>query len=341
MRSSERRPAVLTLQTLLDESEARLTRAKLTYGHGTTNARDESAWLVLHALGIPFEDLVGKLGTAITPAAATRARGLVARRIRERRPAAYITQEAWLGDFRFYIDERALIPRSYIAELLRARLVPWLRPRERVRRILDLCTGSGCLAIMAASLFSQATVDAADFSRDALEVARRNIRLHRMQNRVRLIRSDLFDQITDTYDIIITNPPYVPAARTDRLPAEYRHEPRLALDGGEDGLDLVRRIVTDAPRFLRPDGLLVVETGHYRQRVERTFASLPLTWPMTSGGDDCVFLLRRPDLVAAAPLPPTPSPPAPPRKAVRRTGRASAARAGRTRRTARASGGSR
>jgi ribosomal protein L3 glutamine methyltransferase len=222
--------------------------------------------------------------------------------VRTRRPLAYLIREAWLGDHRFYVDERAVVPRSYIAELLRERLEPWIsRP---VSRALDLCTGSGCLAILLALTFPRAIVDATDISRPALAVARRNIGAYRLKGRVKPTRADLFSGVrSGPYDLIVANPPYVRAAAMRALPREYRHEPRLALAGGPDGLSLVRRILQGAAEFLRPRGLLVVEIGHNRARLERAFPRVPFVWPETSAGYDCVFLLRREDLLESASAP--------------------------------------
>jgi ribosomal protein L3 glutamine methyltransferase len=214
--------------------------------------------------------------------------------VRTRKPLAYLIHEAWLGDHRFYVDERVIVPRSFIAELLRDRLRPWIsRP---VRRALDLCTGSGCLAILLALTFPRAAVDASDVSRGALEVARKNVKAYRLSRRVRLIRADLFSGIRGQYDLILADPPYVGAGAMRKLPPEYRREPRIALAGGADGLAFVRRILDDAASFLRPGGWLVVEVGHNRRRVERAFPRIPFTWAEVSAGDDCVFLLQREDL---------------------------------------------
>ena len=219
---------------------------------------------------------------------------LLEERVRARKPLAYLIREAWLGDHRFYVDERALVPRSFIAELLRERLEPWVaRP---VHRALDLCTGSGCLAILVALTFPKARVDATDISRPALAVARKNIAFYRLGRRIRLAHADLFPKISKPYDLIVANPPYVGAAAMRKLPPEYRREPRIALAGGADGLAFVRRILEGAPEFLRPGGWLVVEVGHARRAVERAFPRLPFLWAETSAGDDCVFLLSREDL---------------------------------------------
>jgi ribosomal protein L3 glutamine methyltransferase len=220
---------------------------------------------------------------------------LIDARVGTRRPLAYLIHEAWLGDHRFYVDERVVVPRSFIAELLRDRLRPWVtRP---VRRGLDLCTGSGCLAILLALTFPRAAVDATDISSAALGVARKNVKAYRLSRRVRLEQADLFSGLErGPYDLIVSNPPYVGAAAMRKLPAEYRHEPQLALAGGPDGLAFVRRILDGAAEFLRPGGWLVVEVGHNRRRVERAFPRIPFVWADVSAGDDCVFLLRREDL---------------------------------------------
>jgi ribosomal protein L3 glutamine methyltransferase len=230
-----------------------------------------------------------------------------------------------LGDDRFYVDERVIVPRSYIAELLRERFAPWLPPRRPIRRALDLCTGSGCLAIVLAKTFTGAQIDAVDIDRGALAVARRNVASYRLQRRVRLLHSDLFAAVRDErYELIIANPPYVSADTMRKLPREYRHEPAIALASGKDGLDAVRGILREAAAHLTEHGLLVVEVGHHRRRVERAFAHYPFIWPQTSGGDDCVFILGRGDLVRAAELragfPARPRAPAP-----RRASRATAA----------------
>lgn len=272
----------------------RFRAMRLAFGHGTTSARDEAAYLALHALGLPHARLEPHLKRRPTPQQIARVLKLFERRITERKPAAYITREAWLGEFQFYVDERAIVPRSYIAELLRDDLAPWLAKPEKITAVLDLCTGSGCLAVMLAHSFPRAAIDAADISNDALQVARRNVADYALKNRVRLIKSDLFAGLRGRrYDLVVSNPPYVRTAVMRRLPPEHRHEPRLALAGGGDGLDAVRIILSEAAAHLKPDGLLVVEVGHNRSRVERTFPQLAFTWPDIRGGDDCVFLLDR------------------------------------------------
>lgn len=251
-------------------------------------------------LRVPHEALAESADRELTAGERRKAGRLVDVRVRTRKPLAYLIREAWLGDHRFYVDERVLVPRSFIAELLRERLRPWVsRP---VSRGLDLCTGSGCLAILLALTFPRVAVDATDISRGALAVARKNVEAYRLRHRVKLVRADLFSGMkSKQYDLIVANPPYVGAAAMRKLPPEYRREPRLALASGPDGLAFVRRILGGAAEFLRPGGLLVVEVGHNRSRVERAFPRLPFTWAVTSGGDDCVFLLSRDDLYNSRP----------------------------------------
>lgn len=264
---------------------------RLAFGHGTTNAFDEAAYLTLHALNLPPSELEAHCDLRPTPVQIAKVLKLFERRATERRPAAYLTREAWLGDFRFYVDERAIVPRSYIAELLRDDLAPWIANPRRVKSALDLCTGSGCLAVLLAHSFPRARIDAADISRDALQVARRNIAHYALQSRIRLVQSDLFGALAARrYDLIVSNPPYVRTALMRRLPHEFRHEPQLALAGGNDGLAAVRAILGEAAAHLNLGGLLVVEVGHNRARVERAFPRLAFTWPTTSGGET-VFVL--------------------------------------------------
>lgn len=301
--SHSRKPALQrpTARQLIAGAAQRFRDARLAYGHGTLNADDEAAWLTVHALGCPFEALPALIDRPVTAAAFKKAQQLYGRRIAERIPAAYLTHEAWLGEHRFYVDERVIVPRSYIAELLRDRLRPWLPARRPPQTILDLCTGSGCLAIVAAHTFAKARVDGIDLSAPALAVARRNVREHRLEQRINLKQSDLFQSLGgNRYDLIITNPPYVGVSAMRKLPAEFRHEPAMALEGGNDGLDLVRRILDDAPLHLNDGGWLVMEVGHYRPRVERAFPRLPFIWAETSGGDDCVLLIQKESLLSAA-----------------------------------------
>lgn len=289
-----------TLRDWLRWAVSRFNEAQLSFGHGTTNAYDEAAYLLLHALHLPLDRLEPFLDANLTQPERAQLAHLLARRIDERVPAAYLTHEAWLGEFRFHVDERVVIPRSFIADLLPGSLEPFLGESTRVTSALDLCTGSGCLAILLAHAYPNADVDAADISSEALAVAQRNVSDYGLADRVNLIRSDLFGNVPEkTYDLIISNPPYVTAVAMESLPIEFRHEPALALDGGDDGMDAVRVIVRDAPRFLAPDGVLVVEIGHNRDAAEAVFPRLPFIWLPASDVEDGVFLLPRDALVAA------------------------------------------
>jgi len=302
MRSAERRPrsvpALRTLRDVLNHGARRFELARLVFGHGTTNAFDEAAYLTLHTLRLPLHELEPHLDLRLTARQLDRILKLFERRIGERKPAAYLTREAWLGDFRFYVDERVIVPRSYIAELLRDDLAPWIAKPARIKTALDLCTGSGCLAILLAHSFRRAHIDAVDIDRNALRVARRNVAEYDLADRISLHEADLFSTLTGKhYDLIVTNPPYVTAANMRRLPREYRSEPPISLAGGNDGLTVVRALLSKAALHLNPKGLLVVEVGHNRRGVEKAFPRLPFTWLETSGGDDCVFLLSREQLL--------------------------------------------
>ena len=266
-------------------------RAGLYFGHGSTNAYDEAAYLLLHTLTLPLDELDPVLERRLSVAEIGALDELVRRRIEERVPAAYLTHEAWLGDSRFYVDERVIVPRSFIAELLRDELYPWVRDDQPINKALDLCTGSGCLAILLALAFPDAAVDASDLSADALEVAARNVADYQLEQRIQLVRGDLFSGLSADYDVIVSNPPYVNRASMKKLPREYRAEPEMALAGGEDGLDIVHRILAQAGDHLAPQGILIVEIGHNRDELEKAFPRLPFTWIETSGGDGFVFLL--------------------------------------------------
>jgi ribosomal protein L3 glutamine methyltransferase len=278
----------LTLRRLVRETAARLRRAPLRYGHGTSNARDEAAFLVLRGLGLAFD---ARAERAVTARERARIERLVERRVRERVPVAYLLHEAWLADERFYIDRRVIIPRSHLAGLLAQRMRPWLA--RSPRRVLDLCTGSGCLAVLAAKAFPRSRVDASDLSAGALAVARRNLRLYRLASRVRPLRSDLFSALPGRrYDLIVCNPPYVTAASMRALPPEYRHEPRMALAAGDDGLDFIKRLLREAPAHLAPGGMLACEVGAGRAALRRAYPRLPFTWVQ----EGTVLLLTREEL---------------------------------------------
>lgn len=280
-----------TLRDWLRFAVSRFSEAGLSFGHGTTNAYDEAAYLILHTLKLPLDRLDPFLDTALTAEEIEAVSRVLRLRVEQRVPAAYLTNEAWLGDFRFYVDERVIVPRSYIAELLRDELSPWVKDPVSVGAALDLCTGSGFLAILLAQAFPNARVDATELSPDALEVARKNVTDYGLEDRIRLVRGDLFAGLTGPYELIVSNPPYVNADSMAALPPEYRAEPQMALAGGRDGLDIVRRIVSGAGAHLDQDGLLVVEIGHNREALEGAFPRLPFTWLETSGGDGFVFLL--------------------------------------------------
>jgi ribosomal protein L3 glutamine methyltransferase len=282
-----------TVSELIERGARRLRRAKVFFGHGTDNALDESAALVLHALDLSHDDAPGIYSKRVAAAAAKRASDLITRRINERVPAVYLTKQTWFAGLPFYVDQRVLIPRSALAELIEHRFSPWIVP-SKVRRILDVGTGSGCIAIACAFAFPRARVDAVDISHDALEVARINVRKHRLARRVSLIESDHFDGLgAATYDIIVSNPPYVGAREMRKLPPEYRHEPAIALAAGTTGLNSVRTILRDAGRHLRPNGLLVVEVGNTETAVRRAFPDLPFVWLDFERGGGGVFLLRQ------------------------------------------------
>lgn len=288
----------VTLRDWLRFAVSRFNEAGLSYGHGNQNAYDEAAYLLLHTLHLPLDRLDPFLDARLLPFEAKRLAEVLDERVQKRIPAAYLTQEAWLQGFRFYVDERVIVPRSFLAPMILEQYLPWFAEPERVLRALDMCTGSGCLAILLAHAFPHAAVDAVDVSEDALAVARRNVADYGLQDQVRLIRSNLFEQLGDaTYDLIVSNPPYVTAPAMAALPEEYRHEPELALAAGEDGLDAVREILAAAPRHLNPGGLLAVEVGHNRANVEAAFPHLEFTWPEVEGGEDTVFLLAREQLV--------------------------------------------
>ena len=287
-----------TVRDWLRWSVTRFAEAKLAFGHGTQNAWDEAAYLVLRALSLPLDRLEPFLDAKLTQAERQRLGDLLARRIEQRVPAAYLTREAWLGDFRFYVDERVIIPRSFIAELIPGALEPYVGPPSNVKTALDMCTGSGCLAILMAHAYPDADIDAVDISSDALAVAQRNVSDYNLAARINLIRSDLFANLPEkSYDLVICNPPYVDAMSMEALPAEYRREPALALAGGEDGLDAVRVLVKEAPRFLDHGGHLVVEIGHNREAAETALPRLPMTWLSTETSDDGVFIVTREELV--------------------------------------------
>ena len=281
-----------TPRDLLRYAVTRFNAAKLFFGHGSAEAFDEAAYLVLHTLKLPLDRLDPFLDAKLLPEEVLQVLSVIERRTSERVPAAYITNEAWLGTYAFYVDERVLVPRSFIAELIPNFFSPWVSDPFAVENVLELCTGSGCLAIMMADVFQNAVVDAVDISQDALAVAERNIRDYKLEGRVNPIASDLYENVPfKKYDLIVTNPPYVNADSMAKLPPEYLREPQIALHGGADGMDLVRKIVAGAAERLTPEGILVVEIGNEAEYAEAAFGHLGLTWLTTSAGDEAVFLL--------------------------------------------------
>ena len=288
-----------TLRDWLRYAVSRFGEAQLFFGHGCDNAVDEAAWLILHTLHLPRDQLDLFLDARLTHLERSALRDIIDQRIKKRLPAAYLTHEAWLGGFRFYVDQRVIVPRSYFAEMLETALAPWIDDAEGIDSALDLCTGSACLSILMAHAFPNAAIDAVDLSTDALAVAARNVADYDLEEQVRLVNSDLFDQLDQRrYRLIISNPPYVSGPAMRQLPAEYRHEPSMALAAGEDGLDLVRRILAQAHRHLEVGGLLAVEVGHNRASVEQAFPRLPFTWVDTPSDEGKIFLLTREQLAA-------------------------------------------
>lgn len=288
-----------TVRDWLRYAVSRFQAANLTYGHGTDNAWDEAVFLILASLHLPLDELEPFLDARLTGAERVALHQSIQRRTVDRVPVPYLVHQAWLGRFKFYVDERVIIPRSFIAELLADRLSPWVDDPDRISAALDLCTGSGCLAILIADAFPNADIDAVDISADALAVAQHNVAEYGLQDRINLVRSDLFRNVNSedkTYDLIISNPPYVTQSAMAELPDEYRHEPEIALAAGDDGMDAIRRILGEARAYLNVGGLLVVEAGHNRDQVESAFPQLPFTWLVTPSSEDKVFLLRREDL---------------------------------------------
>ena len=286
-----------TVRDWLRWAMSRFNEAGLYFGHGCDNAYDEAAWLILHTLHLPLDRLEPFLDARLTHSERLALLNILQQRITRRLPAAYLTGEAWLGEFRFYVDERVIVPRSYFAELLEEGLSPWVQQPSSINSALDLCTGSGCLAILMAHTFPGALIDAVDLSADALAVAARNVSEYGLQDHLTLIESNLFEKLAGRrYDLILSNPPYVTDQSMAELPPEYRHEPQLALAAGSDGLDIVRRILTIAKHHLTDDGLLMVEVGHNADLVEAAYPNVPFTWIDATGGEARIFLLTREQL---------------------------------------------
>lgn len=286
-------PYLRTIRDLIRWGASRMNEAGLHFGHGVDNAIDEAAALVLHALHLPPDLHTEYLQTRLTPPEQQAALHLLERRITERKPAAYLTHRAWFMGLPFYVDERVLVPRSPLAELIERHFSPWLPDSRKVERILDLGTGSGCIGIACAYAFPDAQVDLADVSTEALEVARRNVANHGLEDQIEVIQSDLFSALKGRrYDLIISNPPYVSVAELATLPAEYQHEPRLGLAAGEEGLDVVVEILREATDYLKRDGLLIVEVGDAQYALCEALPEVPFTWLEFERGGQGVFLLN-------------------------------------------------
>jgi ribosomal protein L3 glutamine methyltransferase len=282
-----------TVRDVLRFAITRFNTEKIFFGHGSSNAFDEAAYLILHSLKLPLDQLEPFLDARLLQSEVDELLRIIERRAQDRVPAAYITKEAYLGAYRFYVDERVIVPRSFIAELIPEQLAPWVQDPDAVLNALDLCTGSACLPILLADAFPEAHIDAVDISKDALEVARINVKEYALEDRITLHESDLYSNLPDRqYDLIISNPPYVNADSMQKLPQEYLQEPQLALAGGTDGMDLVRKIVAQAGERLTDNGVLIIEIGNERAYAEAAFPDLELTWLSTSAGDDMVFMLR-------------------------------------------------
>ncbi len=286
-----------TIRDFVRYAVTEFNKAQLHFGHGTTNAYDEAVYLISFTLNLPLELLDTMLDATLLDTEKESVYAMLQRRIQERIPAPYLTNEAWLGDYCFYVNKNVIIPRSFIAELLREQLIPWITDPDGIYAVLDLCTGSGCLAIIAAEAFPNANVHAIDISPEALEIATRNVHQYLLEEQIQLYQGDLFDPVDNyKYDVIISNPPYVTLESMARLPKEYLHEPALALEAGADGMDIVRRILKAAPNHLNTNGLLIIEVGHNRHFVEAAFFDLPMVWLETSGGSDMIFMVTAADL---------------------------------------------
>ncbi|MBN8441729.1 MAG: 50S ribosomal protein L3 N(5)-glutamine methyltransferase [Thauera sp.] len=291
---------LVTVRDWLRYAVTRFNRAHIFCGQGVSDTYDEAVWLILATLSLPLDRLEPFLDACIPGDERVALFEAIERRTVDRVPTAYLVGEAWLGDFRFVVDERVIVPRSFFAELLEDGFAPWIEDPERVTSALDMCTGSGCLAVLMAHAYPNAEITAVDLSDDALDVARQNVADYGLEGKIELVNSDVFDALGErTYDLILSNPPYVTAEAMDSLPAEYLHEPRMALAAGDDGLDVVRRLIAEGARHLNPGGILAVEIGHNRDIVETAFPDLPFNWLSTRGDDDMVFVLYRDDLPGA------------------------------------------
>ncbi len=287
-----------TIRDWLRYTVSQFEKCEVFFGHGTDNAYDEAVWLIMRALHLPMDTLDNFIDATITTAERKHLAHLIERRVNERIPTAYLLREAWLKGYKFYVDERVIVPRSFIAELLENSLSPWIEYAEMVESVADICTGSGCLGVLLADAFPNATVDVVDISPDAIDVCNINIKNYQLEDRITAIQSDMFSALSGkTYDLIISNPPYVDAPSMAVLPHEYRNEPQLALGSGEAGLDHTHTLIKEAAKYLNDGGLLVVEIGHNRDALLATYPNLPFTWLEVESGDQFVFLLAKEDLM--------------------------------------------
>jgi ribosomal protein L3 glutamine methyltransferase len=282
-----------TLGDWLHHAEKLYARHKVALGQVATTAHDEALYLLLHTLGLPLDSKASVLRRKLTPEQGAQVTEVFRRRLEDHVPAAYLTREAWLGEHRFYVDERVIIPRSYFVELLPEQIPQWLPANKPVKRAVDVCTGSGCLAVLLAHQFAAARVDAIELSPDAMAVAKFNVATHGLAKRVKLFHSDVFDAVPAVkYDLILSNPPYVPTRELRDLPAEFKNEPAMALDGGKDGLDIIRKLLRQSRDRLQPHGIVVLEVGGLRAAMDRVFPELDLHWLHTDDGEDCVCLVQ-------------------------------------------------
>jgi ribosomal protein L3 glutamine methyltransferase len=287
----EKRP--VTLGDWLKEAMGRYKKSGAATGQIATNVHDEALYLLLRTLALPLDSAAGVLKHKLTTVEVMAVEKVLRRRLVEHVPAAYLTREAFLGEYRFYVDERVIIPRSYFLEIIPQQLNAWLPDPSKVKRVVDVCTGSGCLAILLAHHFPQARVDAVDLSPEALEVAALNVKNHKLGRRLTLHASDVFDAVPKVkYDVIVSNPPYEPSAVCDDLPKEFHHEPRMALDGGKDGLDIIRKLLWQARTRLQPHGVVLIEVGGLQAAMDREFGELDLYWMHTADGSNCVCLIQ-------------------------------------------------
>jgi len=282
-----------TLGDWLKHAEKLYARHKVALGQVAVTAHDEALYLLLHTLGLPLDSKPAVLRRKLTAEEAAKTAEIFRRRLEEHVPAAYLTREAWLGEHRFYVDERVIIPRSYFLEIIPEQLPHWLPPDRPVKRVVDVCTGSGCLAVLLAHQFPDAKVDAIELSPDAMAVAKFNVATHGFAKRIKLHHSDVFDAVPAVkYDVILSNPPYVPTRELRGLPEEFKNEPQMALDGGRDGLDIIRKLLRQAGGRLQPHGIVVLEVGGLRAAMDRAFPELDLHWLHTEDGEDCVCLVQ-------------------------------------------------